>query len=239
MRRKKEARSGKMPTSSALRRISLSLSFIRAPGTGQPVVLVGLAVQALDVVGEGVDRPISTRLGPASRLRRVHHWFACTDLLTSLNEPAPSGSTDTAPLLRPLATHRPRSQRSAAPTVHQAAATAQQRRSSHHLPIHLAPRVAQLSPEENPARLPGSPWFLEISHLPYKVLDPMLLSTGVLIRLAGHTRCELPLGPIAATRSPGRRPHGVAHRTPGAGQFRRTALESRKRRLLPRRADRH
>ena len=97
-----------------------------------------MASPPLELNGFGVDPPPGCRAlhtGPYppgwSRLRG--YGASDTDsltlhLLTSLDEPAPSGSTSTARLLG-AACHQSPSRRSAAPTLHQAAATAQQRRS--------------------------------------------------------------------------------------------------------------
>ena len=96
------------------------------------------------------DRPISTRLEPASRLRSFQHWFA---------HAAPSDLAQRArtvwqyqhvpPSSGPLATHHRRSPRSGCPQLHQAAATAQRRRSLTTSRYTTAPRGAQLGPEEN------------------------------------------------------------------------------------------
>jgi hypothetical protein len=103
------------------------------------------------------DRPISTRLEPASLLRSFDHWFA---------HAAPSDlarqartvwqSRHASPSSGPFATHHRRPRQSAAPQLHSGRCDGPKGTVSHHLSINPAPRGAQLGREESRRGLQNS-----------------------------------------------------------------------------------
>jgi hypothetical protein len=118
-----------------------------------------MASPPLELNGFGVDPPPGCRAlhtGPYppgwSRLR----GYGASDtgslalhLLTSLDEPAPSGSTSTARLLGAACHQSPSFPAIGCPDASSDRCDGPTETVSHHLSIHLAPRGAQLGPEES------------------------------------------------------------------------------------------
>ena len=101
------------------------------------------------------------QVGARLRLRSVQHWFAYAALLTLLDEPAPSGSTRTARLLGTC--HRsPSFPAIGCPDASSGRCDGPTATVSHHLPIHLAPRGAQLRARRKSRPPSGSRWLSEV-----------------------------------------------------------------------------